>query len=82
MTCPDCTAAQTNPHWGGLHASCEGCKVRALAKGPAFWDAKRVGRMVPSYRKALETVFGGEWEAGHVKVKAEHARLRALGGLA
>ena len=29
--CPDCTAAQTQPHHAGLHASCEGCKVRALA---------------------------------------------------
>ena len=81
MTCPDCTAAQTQPHHAGLHASCEGCQVRALANGPRFWDAKRVGRMVPSYRKALDSVFGKDWESGHEKVKAEHARLRKLGGL-
>ena len=55
--------------------------MRALANGPRFWDAKRVGRMVPSYRKALESVFGKDWSAGHEKVKAEHARLRKLGGL-
>ena len=82
MTCPDCQSAQTELHWGGYHAKCEGCQVRMLANGPGFWDAKRVGRMVPSYQTALKTVFGKDWEAAHIKVKAEHKRLRVLGGLA
>lgn len=81
MTCPDCTAAQTQPHHAGLHASCEGCKVRALAHSPMFWASKRTGRMVDSYQAALKAAFGKEWDAAHIKVKAEHARLRKLGGL-
>lgn len=77
--CPDCTAAQTHQHHAGLRASCEGCKVRALANSLIFWTGKRAGRMVPEYKKELELVFGQDWQAGHERVKAEHARLRALG---
>lgn len=79
MTCPDCTAATTNPHWGGYHATCRGCQVRALATGPAFWESSGSGAMTPSYRKALETTFGADWKAGHAEVKAEHERIKKLG---
>ena len=77
MTCPDCTAATTNPHWGGYHAACQGCQVRALATSPGFWESSRAGTMTPGYRKALETTFGDDWKDGHARVKAEHGRLRA-----
>lgn len=32
--CPDCKAAATNPHWGGLRADCRGCQVRDIARAP------------------------------------------------
>jgi hypothetical protein len=78
MNCPDCTAATKNPHWGGYHAACQGCQVRALATGPGFWESSRAGAMTPVYRKALETSFGDGWKNGHTLVKAEHERLKKL----
>lgn len=77
-TCPDCTAAATNKHWGGYHAGCQGCAVRALASGFEFYGAKTAGRMVPAYSQALKTIFGDDWQAGHERVKAEHARLALM----
>ena len=57
--CPDCTAAQTEPHHAGLRASCEGCKVRALARinaarrmFPSVWmneDTTEPGRDALTY---------------------------------
>ncbi len=78
MTCSDCIAAKTNPHHAGFHARCEGCQIRALASGPEFFDARRFGTFLPGYRKALEAMFGKEWEAAHAKVKAEYARLQGM----
>jgi len=80
MSCPDCAAAQTNPHHGGLHASCQGCQVRALASSPGFWESGESGALTPAYRAALESVFGAGWSAGHERVKAEHKRLQRLRG--
>lgn len=79
-TFPDCTAAATNKHWGGYHANCEGCTIRALAHGLAFYQARRARDIVPAYKKALESSFGEGWEAGHEKVKAESKRLVQMEG--
>lgn len=78
MTCPDCTAAQTNADWGGYRAHCQGCQVRALAGGMAFFVAKTEGRITPAYRAALCTLFGDDADAGHVLVKKEFDRIGAL----
>lgn len=81
MTCPDCTHAATNAVWPGYHASCRGCKVRALANSPQFWRSMTDGQQTPSYRQGLVAAFGEEGAAaGHAEVKAEYARLRALRG--
>lgn len=78
MTCPDCTAAQTNPDWGGYHAKCQGCQVRALASGMGFFAAKTDRRITPAYRAALRTLFGDDADAGHLRVKEEYERIGAL----
>lgn len=81
MTCPDCTAATTDPHWGGLHAHCHGCRVRALANGPQFSRSMTDGQQTPGYRTALAAGFGEEGaEAGHAEVKVEYQRLKKLRG--
>lgn len=79
MTCPDCTQAETKRHWGGYHARCQGCKVRALANGLQFWASLRQRAHTDAYRGELHDVFGPEnIAAGHAAVKAEHARMQAL----
>ena len=80
-TCTACQAAQTRPHSPLYHASCHGCKVRALAQGPQFWEAQQAGSLTAAYRVELAAAFGPEGAAaGHQDVKEEHARLRALQG--
>lgn len=80
MTCPDCIQAQTVVHWGGYHAWCQGCKVRALAKGQQFWLSWRDKYKTHAYECELQDVFGPAGaEAGHEEVKAEFKRLRAMG---
>lgn len=76
MSRPDCTHAATNPDWGGYHAHCHGCKVRALASGPQFWRSLTDRQRTPGYQGELEAVFGVEGaEAGHKEVFAEYRRL-------
>lgn len=77
--CPDCTQAATNPDWGGYHASCKGCKTRALANGPQFWYSLTTRCKTPQYHEELVSVFGEDGvQAGHEAVKAEYRRLSAL----
>lgn len=78
MTCPNCTAARTDAHWPGYLAGCRGCRVRALASGPAFFAASRSGQITPAYRTALQALLDEDWKAGHEEVKAEHDRLKSL----
>lgn len=78
MTCLDCTAAQTNTNWGGYHAKCPECKVRALAGGMAFFASSQERRITPAYRAALHTLFGDDADAGHAQVKKEYERIAAL----
>lgn len=78
MTCANCTRAQTKAHWPGFTADCRGCKVRALASGPAFFESSRSGAMTPEYRAGLQTIFGDHWRIAHEEVKTEHARIKAL----
>lgn len=76
--CPDCTAAQTDANWGGYRARCQGCQVRALASGMAFFTSKAERRITPAYRAALRTLFGDDADAGHLRVKEEFDRICAL----
>jgi len=39
VTCPDCTKAESHPHWGGYTADCQDCNCRALAHSPDGWRA-------------------------------------------
>lgn len=80
MSCPDCLQAQTAPDWGGFHAKCRGCQVRALATSLSFWRSSRAGVITREYRAALELVFGGAWQTGHTEVLAERKRLQAIRG--
>ena len=81
MTCTDCTHAATNAIWPGYHASCQGCKVRALANGPQFWRSLQDRQRTPGYRAELVAVFGEEGaEAGHQAVHTEYRRLKKLRG--
>lgn len=79
MSCPDCTNAATDATWGGYHASCHGCKVRALANGPQFWRSLQDRQRTPDYNAALVSVFEEEGaEAAHASVLAEYRRLKML----
>lgn len=78
MICSDCTAAATNPNWGGYHAHCQGCQVRALALGLHFFESRTGGGITPAYRACLRTLFGDEAKQGHERVKAESIRIGAL----
>ena len=78
MTCPDCTAAAANPAWGGYHAKCQGCQVRTLASGMAFFASSQERCITPAYRAALHAIFGEDADAGHVQVKKEYERIGAL----
>ena len=76
--CPDCTQSRQIWHWGGYHATCLGCRTRALAKGLGFSQSRRNKSLSTEYRAALQTIFGEKWMDGHDAVKAEAARIEQL----
>lgn len=76
--CPNCAAAQTDANWGGYHAKCQGCQVRALASGMEFFTSKAERRITSAYRASLRTLFGDDADAGHARVKEEFDRIGAL----
>lgn len=78
MTCTDCAQAQTIKHWGGYHANCHGCKVRALANGPSFHSAMQANAITSCYLNALRAFFGEAWREAHEEVKSEHERLKGM----
>lgn len=75
MSCPDCTAAATNPTWGGYHADCRGCEIRAAAVAPQHARTAHYCH-----------IFEHEGAAGlaefKARVKAEYERIQALKGKA
>jgi hypothetical protein len=80
--CPECSAAEITPASPVYRAGCLECSTRHLAHLPSHWTSRAARRIMPSYRSALEAVFGDSWEAGHMRVKAwadriESARLQA-----
>lgn len=76
MNCPSCEAATKNPTSGLVHADCDGCKARSLAKSPAWAEARKAGKMTPAYRSALSAVFPKDWRDGHERVKHWDAILK------
>lgn len=74
MNCHNCTQALTIKHWAIYQADCHGCKVRAVASGPALFDAIKSNTITPRYRSELQANFK-DWKAAHEEVKAEHKRL-------
>lgn len=75
MSCPDCTAAATNPTWGGYHADCQGCETRALAQAPYFIREQ-------FYAHVLATQGARAMTETKKRVKAEYERIQALKGKA
>lgn len=79
MNCDNCKQAQTVKHWAMFQADCDGCKVRAVASGPRFFDAIRANCVTPAYRDVLQANFGSDgWRAAHERVKKEHKRLKEM----
>lgn len=74
--CPHCAQAQVDRLHGGYQAACQGCSVRALAKGLGFAQSMREGALTRDYRRALFALFRGDVPAGHEAVKREHGRLK------
>lgn len=80
MSCTACAAAQTDAHHAIYQSDCRGCRVRALASGPTYFESARADRLTPQYRAGLRALFSDAWQQGHADVKAEHARLQRLKG--
>ena len=78
MSCPYCESAKTIKHYALFQADCHGCKVRAVASGPALFDAIKSNTLTPRYRSELQANFGQDWKAAHEEVKAERKRLEAM----
>ncbi len=53
MTCPNCQAAETAPHYA-FRASCPGCVARGVGRGPNFADSARYGFLTAQYRAELQ----------------------------
>lgn len=77
MTCPSCTAAESDPHTGLYHAGCKPCQARAIAGSMEHARARSVGKLTPEYMAVLRENFGDDWEAGHALVKAWARRMAA-----
>jgi len=78
MSCEHCASAQKDADWAGYQARCRGCQVRAMANGPAFFESALAQRISPAYRKALEKLFGKDWQTSHREVRDEFERLQAM----
>jgi hypothetical protein len=70
VTCPSCAHALQHPRSCEFWNGCLGCETRQLAHSPSFFDSVQAETLTPAYRSALQFVFGGDWVAGHAKVKA------------
>jgi len=67
MGCEDCTASAQAMHHG-FRSGCKGCQARAAARGPAYFESKRAGRLTEPYRRILATLG-----LTHDQVKAAEA---------
>lgn len=76
MTCPACTEAERNPHTVMYQADCKECAARGLAASPAHFLSAQAAKLLPEYKNALQAVFGDDWRAGHLRVKAWSQRAK------
>lgn len=76
MTCQACQSAEKNPATGLFQSDCPECKVRAVAQGPEFHNAQRIGRLTAEYKRVLTLAIGGDVQEAHAKVKTWAERLR------
>ncbi len=67
MTCKDCEASAKELHHG-FTSACKGCQARAAARGPAYFESKRAGRLTEPYRGLLAALG-----LTHEQVKAAEA---------
>lgn len=70
MTCPQCTAAESDPTRNEFGNGCRSCDARALAVTRADLLPRE------DYRDAVRKVFGDAAKDGHELVKAWLAKLR------
>ncbi len=63
--CPGCA----NPAGGIAVTSCRACRLREIARGPAFFASMRAGKLTPAYVEQLAGL-GGTIEQAHAEVKA------------
>ena len=70
--------ACANPASGRADMNCRLCRIREIARSPAFFESERAGQRTVAYRQALEAEFGDAWAAGHDEVKAEAVRIFAM----
>jgi hypothetical protein len=75
--CRYCESAKAEPDYPVYFARCVGCGTRALAQSPIYFASAQRGRLDSPYRKELGLLFGDDFEAGHLLVKAEAARIKA-----
>lgn len=71
MTCKHCAASERDPKHAIYTSGCQGCKARAMAHSPVFFDFARSGRLTKEYRDALASMG-----LTHDEVKKASARLK------
>lgn len=69
-SCPDCTQAEQNPHWGGFTGACRACQTRALAGSPLAHDAARgMAGSSRAFFVALQRIWPEDAEEGRRQVR-------------
>lgn len=68
MTCAACAAVAADSLSGAYMAGCRACEVRYIASGPAHWESRRAGKLLPRYVAQLAAL--GDVAAAHAEVKA------------
>lgn len=68
MTCAACAAVAADSLSGAYVADCRACRVRHIARGPAHWESRRAGKLLPRYVAQLAAL--GDVAAAHAEVKA------------
>jgi hypothetical protein len=76
MTCTACLSAESDPMSGLYQANCDECKARIIANGRELFEASKAGKITPEYEEVLKRMFGDEWRAAHLRVKAWKERLK------
>lgn len=66
--CPSCQAAEKDRNSGLYHASCQECKIRAVANGRELFEARKAGKITPEYKQTLQGMFGDGWEVAQKRV--------------